>query len=135
VNSTSRRRYVQVRLIQGIRTGAGCNALDQPAFLNLGNGLTTRYGYYDPAYDPDRASFRLRSIQTTGPGGNLQDLSYAYRCNSLSRGGHLSAEGLVNRRAETTAHSEAGGGGWVKRHTLTGGCVAKKGYGQGRAGA
>ena len=69
---------MQVRFIQGIRTGAGYNALDQRAFLNLGNGLTTRYGYYDPAYDPARASFRLRSIQTSGPGGNLQDLSYAY---------------------------------------------------------
>jgi len=74
-------------LVEGLTTnltetvylaGAGYTPLDQPSYLALGNGLTVRYGYYDPAYDPSRASFRLRTIQTAGAGGPLQDLSYAY---------------------------------------------------------
>jgi RHS repeat-associated protein/uncharacterized repeat protein (TIGR01451 family) len=51
------------------------NPLDQPTALGLGNGLATTYGYYDPAYDPARASFRLRSIQV---GEGLQNLSFEY---------------------------------------------------------
>jgi RHS repeat-associated protein len=57
-------------------TGIAYNARGQRTLVQYANGVSTTLLYFDGAGDPK--SFRLKSVATSGPGGAMQNLAYAY---------------------------------------------------------